>query len=43
MEDCGTTQGITKGVVYRGEKVEVDLADSINGRVSLQINRQPDY
>ncbi|QDV62846.1 DNA-directed RNA polymerase subunit beta' [Crateriforma conspicua] len=36
MEDCGTTQGITKGVVYRGEKVEVRLADSINGRVSLQ-------
>ena len=35
MEDCGT-QGITKGVVYRGEKVEVRLADSINGRVSLQ-------
>ena len=34
MDDCGTTQGITKGVVYRGEKVEVRLADSINGRVS---------
>ncbi|MEM9368995.1 MAG: DNA-directed RNA polymerase subunit beta' [Planctomycetota bacterium] len=36
MHDCGTTQGITKGVVYRGEKVEVSLADSINGRVSLK-------
>ena len=23
MHDCGTTQGITKGVIYRGEKVEV--------------------
>ena len=23
MQDCGTTQGITKGVIYRGEKVEV--------------------
>ena len=34
MDDCGTTQGITKGVVYRGEKVEVSLADSILGRVS---------
>ena len=22
MDDCGTTQGITKGVIYRGEKVE---------------------
>ena len=34
MHDCGTTQGITKGVIYRGEKVEVRLADSIRGRVS---------
>jgi len=32
--DCGTTQGITKGVIYRGEKVEVSLAASIRGRVS---------
>ncbi len=36
LNDCGTTQGITKGVVYRGEKVEVRLADAINGRVSRQ-------
>ena len=34
QEDCGTTQGITKGVIYRGEKVEVALADTIRGRVS---------
>jgi DNA-directed RNA polymerase subunit beta' len=34
MEDCETTQGITKGTIYRGEKVEVRLADSIRGRVS---------
>ena len=34
MHDCGTTQGITKGVIYRGEKVEVSLADAIKGRVS---------
>ncbi len=33
-EDCGTSQGITKGVIYRGEKVEVRLADSIRGRIS---------
>src|SRR6478752_10642289 len=26
MVDCGTTQGIQKAVVYRGEKVEVKLA-----------------
>lgn len=36
LDDCGTTQGVTKGVVYRGEKVEVRLIDSINGRVSRQ-------
>jgi DNA-directed RNA polymerase subunit beta' len=36
MHDCGTTQGITKGVIYRGEKVEISLMDSINGRVSLK-------
>ena len=36
MDDCGTTQGITKGVIYRGEKVEVRLADSVKGRVSRQ-------
>ena len=34
MHDCGTAQGITKGVIYRGEKVEVSLADSVKGRVS---------
>jgi DNA-directed RNA polymerase subunit beta' len=34
MHDCGTTQGIDKTVIYRGEKVEVSLADSIRGRVS---------
>ena len=34
MHDCGTTQGITKTVIYRGEKVDVSLADSIRGRVS---------
>ncbi|MGH7142986.1 MAG: DNA-directed RNA polymerase subunit beta' [Planctomycetota bacterium] len=32
--DCGTQQGITKGAVYRGEDVEVDLASAIRGRVA---------
>ncbi len=36
LQDCGTTQGITKGIIYRGEKVEVRLADAIVGRVSRQ-------
>jgi DNA-directed RNA polymerase subunit beta' len=34
MHDCGTTKGITRGVVYRGEKVEIGLAEAIRGRVS---------
>ena len=36
LDDCNTTQGITKGVIYRGEQVEVRLATAINGRVSRQ-------
>jgi DNA-directed RNA polymerase subunit beta' len=36
MHDCGTTQGITKGIIYRGEKVEVRLSDAVKGRVSRQ-------
>ncbi|MBA3316222.1 MAG: DNA-directed RNA polymerase subunit beta' [Planctomycetaceae bacterium] len=34
MHDCGTTKGMTKGVTYRGEQVEVSLAEAIKGRVS---------
>ena len=34
MHDCKTTRGLTRGVVYRGEKIEVGLADAIRGRVS---------
>src|SRR5882762_9057502 len=34
MNDCGTTQGITKGVVYKGEEIERSLSESIRGRVS---------
>ncbi len=33
-QDCGTTNGITKSVVYRGEKVEVSLSKVITGRVA---------
>ena len=36
VNDCGTTRYITKGVIYRGETVEVRLATAINGRVSRQ-------
>jgi DNA-directed RNA polymerase subunit beta' len=34
MHDCETTQGITKGVVYKGEEIERSLSESIRGRVS---------
>src|SRR5438445_3454356 len=34
MHDCGTTQGISKGVVYKGEEIERSLSESIRGRVS---------
>ena len=36
MEDCGTSQGVRKSVLHRGEKVEVRLAEAIYGRVSRQ-------
>ena len=36
MDNCGTTQGITKGVIYRGDKVETRLVDAVKGRVSRQ-------
>ncbi len=32
--DCGTKNGITKTVVYRGEKVDVSLSKIITGRVA---------
>jgi DNA-directed RNA polymerase subunit beta' len=34
MHDCGTTQGVTKGVVYKGEEIERALSETIRGRVS---------
>ena len=43
MEDCGTSQGITKGVIYKGEKVEVSLVavDPRPGQPGQ--HRQPDH
>jgi DNA-directed RNA polymerase subunit beta' len=32
--DCGSIQGITKGVVYKGEEIERSLSESIRGRVA---------
>ncbi len=32
--DCGTLNGITKSVIYKGDKVEIPLSKSIMGRVA---------
>ena len=33
-EDCGTLEGITKSVIYKGDKIDIPLEKSITGRVS---------
>ncbi|MBI2932819.1 MAG: DNA-directed RNA polymerase subunit beta', partial [Planctomycetes bacterium] len=34
LHDCGTLNGITKSVVYKGEKVEVTLGQAVVGRAA---------
>jgi DNA-directed RNA polymerase subunit beta' len=34
MQDCGTLNGISKGIVYKGDKVEVSLSQNITGRMA---------
>ncbi len=34
MDDCGTLRGITKSVVYKGDKVEIPLSQRIRGRIA---------
>ncbi len=34
QRDCGTLNGLSKGVVYKGDKMEVTLAQAIHGRVA---------
>jgi DNA-directed RNA polymerase subunit beta' len=34
MYDCGTTQGMTKGIMYKGDEVDRPLFDAVRGRVS---------
>jgi DNA-directed RNA polymerase subunit beta' len=34
QEDCGSTQGITKRAIYKGEEIERSLSETIRGRVS---------
>ena len=43
MHDCGTTQGITKGVIYRGEKVEVQPGRLDPRPRQPGEHRQPDH
>ncbi|MHC4490096.1 MAG: DNA-directed RNA polymerase subunit beta', partial [Planctomycetota bacterium] len=33
-EDCRTLNGVSKGVVYKGDKIEVPLSQAITGRVA---------
>ena len=39
--DCGTTQGITKSTIYKGEEVDVKLSQLIIGRVARDTIRDP--
>ena len=39
--DCGTTQGVSKGVVYKGEQIERPLSETIRGRVSRNTITDP--
>ena len=32
--DCGSTQGVTKGIMYKGDEVDRPLFDAIRGRLS---------
>ncbi|RME79477.1 MAG: DNA-directed RNA polymerase subunit beta', partial [Planctomycetota bacterium] len=34
MDDCGTTKAITKGYVYKGDKVDMSLSEAIYGRTA---------
>jgi len=34
LHDCGTVNGISKGVIYKGDKLEVSLAQAVRGRVA---------
>ncbi len=41
MHDCGTTQGVTKGVVYKGEQIDRPLSEIIRGRVARNTITDP--
>jgi DNA-directed RNA polymerase subunit beta' len=39
LHDCGTTRGVLKGAVLKGERIEVPLSQQVRGRVSLNAIR----
>ena len=39
--ECGTVNGVTKSVIYKGETVEVELKDMIIGRTARDTIRNP--
>ncbi len=39
--DCGTENGVDKRATFKGEKVEIALAESIRGRVTLDTIKHP--
>jgi DNA-directed RNA polymerase subunit beta' len=41
MHDCGTTQGISKSVMYKGDEIDRPLSDVIRGRVSRETIANP--
>jgi DNA-directed RNA polymerase subunit beta' len=41
MHDCGTTQGISKGIMYKGDDIDRPLSDAIRGRVSRNTIAHP--
>ena len=43
MHDCGTTQGITKGVIYKGEEVDGRCPSRSAAGSAANDHRQPDH
>lgn len=41
MEDCGTTMGVTKGIMYKGDEIDRPLSEAIRGRVSRTTIHHP--
>src|SRR5262249_9185070 len=41
MHDCGTTMGISKGIMYKGEEIDRTLSEAVRGRVSAETIKDP--